>query len=96
MDIFVDWLRISRKYPIDNLLKLSIIPKKMRVDLEIKKGTRLLINEERDRIIIRPVTVDEKHLMMLLSETSLKKVWDNPYDERWDDVLQIKKMIGEN
>ena len=31
--------------------------------------------------------INEKHLLMLLSESSLKKTWNNKYDERWDDVL---------
>ena len=64
-----------------------VIPKKMRDDLKIGKGTKLLISEDKDKITIKPVKVSEKHLLMLLSETSLKKTWDNPYDERWDDVL---------
>ena len=29
----------------------------------------------------------EKHDLMLLSETSLKKTWDNPNDEKWNEVL---------
>ena len=64
-----------------------VIPKKMRDDLKIEKGTKLLISEDKDKITIKPVKVSEKHLLMLLSETSLKKTWDNPYDDRWDDVL---------
>ena len=64
-----------------------VIPKKMRDDLKIEKGTKLLISEDKDKIIIKPVKMSEKHLLMLLSETSLKKTWQNPYDERWDDVL---------
>ena len=64
-----------------------VIPKKMRDNLKIEKGTKLLISEDKDKITIKPVKMSEKHLLMLLSETSLKKTWDNPYDERWDDVL---------
>lgn len=64
-----------------------VIPKKYRDDLKLHKGARILAIEENDRIILKPVKLDEKHLMMLLSESSLKKVWDNKYDERWDDVL---------
>ena len=64
-----------------------VIPKKMRDDLKIEKGTKLIVSEDRDKITIKPVKLDEKHILMLLSETSLKKTWDNPYDERWDDVL---------
>jgi len=64
-----------------------VIPKKMRDDLKIEKGTKLLISEDKDKITIKPVKMSEKHLLMLLSETSLKKTWQNPYDERWDDLL---------
>ena len=64
-----------------------VIPKKMRDDLKIEKGTKLIVSEDKDKITIKPVKLDEKHILMLLSETSLKKTWDNPYDERWDDVL---------
>ena len=64
-----------------------VIPKKIRDDLKIGKGTKLLISDDKEKITIKPVKMSEKHLLMLLSETSLKKIWDNPYDERWDDVL---------
>ncbi len=64
-----------------------VIPKKFRDDFKIDKGTKLLVAEEKEKITIKPITLDEKHLLMLLSESSLKKVWDNKYDRRWDDVL---------
>ena len=64
-----------------------VIPKKFREDLKIRKGTKLLISEDKDKLTIKPVTLDEKHILMLLSESSLKKTWDNKYDERCDDVL---------
>ena len=64
-----------------------VIPKKIRESLKIGKGTKLIVSEDKDKITIKPVKLDEKHMLMLLSESSLKKTWDNPYDERWDDVL---------
>lgn len=64
-----------------------VIPKKMRDGLNIGKGTKLIVSDDKDKITLKPVKLDENHILMLLSETSLKKVWDNPYDERWDDVL---------
>jgi AbrB family looped-hinge helix DNA binding protein len=64
-----------------------VIPMKMRRDFRMKKGMKLLLKEDKDKIILKPAKVDEKHLLMLLSESSLKKVWDNPQDERWDDVF---------
>jgi len=64
-----------------------VIPKKIRDDFDIIKGTKLIISEDNDKIIIKSAKLSEKHLLMLLSETSLRKTWDNPYDKRWDDVL---------
>lgn len=64
-----------------------VIPKKIRKDFHLEKGMRLLLKEEKDKIILKPTKLDEKHLLMLLSESSLKKVWNNPHDERWDDVF---------
>lgn len=64
-----------------------VIPKKIREDFKIGKGTKLLISEDKEKITLKPAKLTEKQLLMLLSETSLKKTWDNPYDERWDDVL---------
>ncbi len=64
-----------------------VIPKKIRDNFRIDKGTKLLVSEDKGRITIKPMKLDEKHMLMLLSEISLKKVWDNPHDERWDDVL---------
>ncbi len=34
--------------------------------------------------ITNKIDKEEKYLFMLLSETSLKKTWDNSYDEQWD------------
>ncbi len=64
-----------------------VIPKKIRDYFMLDKGTKLLIIEDKEKITIKPIRLDEKHIFMLLSETSLKKTWDNKYDERWDDVL---------
>ena len=64
-----------------------VIPKKMRDDLKIGRGTKLLVSEDKDKITIKPVKMSENHLLMLLSETSLKRTWQNIYDERWDDVF---------
>ena len=64
-----------------------VIPKKMREEFEIHKGTKLLITEGKEGISIKPVKLNEQHLFMLLGESSLKKTWENKYDNRWDDVL---------
>jgi AbrB family looped-hinge helix DNA binding protein len=64
-----------------------VIPKKVRQDFRMRKGMKILVKREKDKIILKPAKADEKHLLMLLSESSLKKVWDNPQDDRWDDVF---------
>jgi AbrB family looped-hinge helix DNA binding protein len=64
-----------------------VIPRKIRFNLHLEKGSQLIITEEKEKVILKPIKLDAKHAWMLLSEKSLKKVWDNPYDERWDDVL---------
>ncbi len=63
-----------------------VIPKKIRDNFRIKKGVKLLRVENKGAIVIKPITLNETHLFMLLSETSLKKTWNNKYDDRWDDV----------
>jgi hypothetical protein len=37
--------------------------------------------------IANEIDKEEKHLLMLLSETSLKKTWDNSYDSQWDNIF---------
>ena len=64
-----------------------VIPKKIRNDFNIEKGTKLLVMEEKDVITIKPIKLNETQMLMLLSESSLRKTWDNKYDERWDDVF---------
>ena len=64
-----------------------VIPKKFRDDLQIGKNAKLLIAEEKGKLIIRKIVLDEDALWMLAGEETLKKTWANPHDERWDDVL---------
>ena len=64
-----------------------VIPKRIREDFNITKGVKLFVTEEEGKIILKPIVLDEKNVLMFLSETSLKKTWNNKYDARWDDVL---------
>ncbi len=64
-----------------------VIPKKLRDNLHIAKGTKLILSEDKGRIILKPAELNEDLALLLLSESSLKKIWDNKFDERWDDVL---------
>lgn len=64
-----------------------VIPQKIRRDFKIEKGSKIMIKEDKGKIILKPIDLDDKYLLLLASELSLKKTWDNKYDERWDDVL---------
>lgn len=72
------------------------IPKRMREDLRISRGSQLVIFEERGRLVIEKAsTVARKlHLLSrseslattLASERALAKDWENDEDERWNRV----------
>ncbi len=64
-----------------------VIPKQVREHFKIKKGTQLLVSDEQEKISLKPIVADDKYFWLLVSETALKKTWDNKYDERWDDVF---------
>jgi len=64
-----------------------VIPKKFREDLNIEKGTKLIISEDKDKLTIKKLSIEEDELWMLVGEETLKNTWDNKYDKRWDDVL---------
>ena len=64
-----------------------VIPKKVRDHLKLGKGTKLALVESKGKITMKPIVFTEDQAWMLLSEQSLKKTWDNSYDERWDDVF---------
>ncbi len=64
-----------------------VIPKKMRDDFKLEKGVQLIILEENNKIVLKPIKMDDKMMLMLLSEASLKKTWNNKFDDRWDDVF---------
>ena len=64
-----------------------VIPVKFRKDLKIEKGTKMIVVEGNDKLTFKKITLSEDQLWMLAGEETLKKTWDNKYDERWDDVL---------
>jgi AbrB family looped-hinge helix DNA binding protein len=76
----IDLVKVGEKGQI-------VIPKKMREDLKIEKGTRLIITEEGSKITIKKAALEEDQLWMLAGEETLKKTWDNKHDERWNDAL---------
>jgi AbrB family looped-hinge helix DNA binding protein len=67
------------------------IPKDIRNLMKLKEGETLLMITDNDRIIIEKSANIKKKLKltegtktMIMSEESLKKDWDNEYDEKWD------------
>ena len=69
-----------------------VIPEKMRAVLGIRDGSRLVLVERDNEIIVMRESEVEKslkneekredHGWMMLAEKSLKEVWDNPKDEK--------------
>ena len=69
------------------------IPKEMRNEVKFKEGEKLILIADKDQLIIKKMSdflqklkINSDSLTtMLLSEESLKKDWDNKYDERWNN-----------
>lgn len=75
-----------------------VIPERIRKKLGIEEGSKLVLIEKDNKIIIesekkfleklKKLNIDKEDLgWLLLTEESLTKDWDNEYDKRWDDVL---------
>jgi len=67
------------------------IPKDIREELNLKQGETLVMIIEGKKIviqksdrIIKKLKSDEGEETMKMSEHSLKKDWDNKYDDRWN------------
>ncbi|MBI4895912.1 MAG: AbrB/MazE/SpoVT family DNA-binding domain-containing protein [Candidatus Aenigmarchaeota archaeon] len=67
------------------------IPKDVRNEMNLIEGETLLMIVDDDKIILEKTSNIKKKLKlpegiknMIMSEQSLKKDWDNKYDERWD------------
>jgi AbrB family looped-hinge helix DNA binding protein len=69
-----------------------VIPENVRKKYSIRPGTRLILSEQNDALLLQKEedlsgllrAKDPKDLLawQKLAESSLKKVWDNPQDER--------------
>ncbi len=77
-----------------------VIPEEIRKDLKIKEGSKLVLVETGNKIVLekesdflaaaRTLSEAEKERLgwMILAEQSLAKVWDNPKDEAvWKKYL---------
>lgn len=68
------------------------IPKDIRKEIHLNKGDRLVLMTKGEQLILqkadlllKKLNVEEESTgIMLISEESLKKDWDNKYDERWN------------
>ena len=68
------------------------IPKEMREGMHLKKGDRLVLMAKGEQLImqkadsvLKKLGIEEESLNnMLASSETLKKDWDNEYDERWN------------
>ena len=78
-----------------------VIPEKMRNKLRIKEGSRLVLVEKADKIIIEKEETVENNLediedqekagWLILAEESMKKLWDNSKDEKeWKKYLGVE------
>lgn len=68
------------------------IPKEIRKDMHLKRGDKLVLMTKGEQMILqkaefflKKLSVEEESIgTMMLSEETLKKDWDNKYDERWN------------
>ena len=68
------------------------IPKDIRKELHLKNGDKLvlmtqggqLILQKADLLLKRLNVSEESVANMMISQETLKKDWDNKYDERWN------------
>jgi AbrB family looped-hinge helix DNA binding protein len=70
------------------------IPQAIRDSLNIHKGDELIIINTADRIILEKSSKVEKEIsddlevFRLASAESLRELWDNESDERWNEYLK--------
>ena len=68
------------------------IPKEIRKGMHLKKGDKLVLMAKGEQLILQKADLLMKRLgieeesisNMVASEGTLKKDWDNKYDERWN------------
>ena len=68
------------------------IPKEIREGMRLKKGDKLVLMTKGQQLILQKADLVLKKLgieeesigNMIVSEQTLKKDWDNKYDERWN------------
>ena len=63
------------------------LPIGMRQALNINQGDDLIVTKAEDSVIIKKVRKDDFKDLLVLSESSLNKLWDNKEDEIWNSYL---------
>ncbi|MEK6844765.1 MAG: AbrB/MazE/SpoVT family DNA-binding domain-containing protein [Nanoarchaeota archaeon] len=64
------------------------IPVVIRSSLNISEGDELILTRANDAIILKKINQDDFKDILIHSEKSLKKVWDNKEDEIWNSYLK--------
>ncbi len=64
------------------------IPIDIRKSIGINVGDELVILRDGKNIFLKKVEKDDFRDLLLLSEHSLKEVWDNESDEIWNEYLK--------
>ena len=65
------------------------IPLEIREAIGLKRGDELLLLQEGEKVFIEKATSalkDEFEPLLKASEKTLKKLWDNKFDEVWNNV----------
>lgn len=64
------------------------LPTKIRNSLSIKQGDNLIIMQNNNSIVLKKVNEDDFKDLLIHSEKSLQKIWDNKEDEIWNSYLK--------
>jgi AbrB family looped-hinge helix DNA binding protein len=64
------------------------LPVVIRDSLNISEGDELILTRMNDSIILKKIKQDDFKDLLIHSEKSLKKIWDNKEDEIWGAYLK--------
>jgi AbrB family looped-hinge helix DNA binding protein len=68
------------------------LPAEVMRELNLRKGTEMLLVQDGDKVFLRKASAVGKEMIDDLAGfenlglTSFARLWDNPYDEVWNDV----------
>jgi len=62
------------------------LPVKIREMLSIEKGDEIIVTKSDDSIIIKKFRKDDFSDLLKHSEETARKLWDNKFDEVWNNV----------